>query len=101
MVNGRLTDRLAHRVASVMSARPYSRRALMARLRSVAMILGPDRVLTCDLSSWYKVSRSQCKDSIAHCPRTWRARSAGLARSGDGLATPRAATADRGCRPGR
>ena len=52
MVNGRSIDRLAHRVASVMSVRPARRRALMARLRMAAMILGPDRVLAWDLSSW-------------------------------------------------
>jgi hypothetical protein len=39
-------------VASVKSARPARRNAQMARLRSAAMTLGPDRVLTCDLSSW-------------------------------------------------
>ena len=70
MVNDRSMERLAHRVASVMSVRPARRRALMAGLRMAAMILGPDRVLTRDLSSWYRVSRSQCRDSIAHCPRT-------------------------------
>lgn len=31
----------------------------MARFLRAAMILGPDRVRTVDLSSWYKVSRSQ------------------------------------------
>ena len=62
-MNGRSMDRLAHRVALVMSGRPARRRALMARLRMDAMILGPDRVLTCDLSSWYRVSRSQWRDS--------------------------------------
>ena len=51
MVNGRSMDRLAQRVASVMSVRPAWRRALMARFRMAAMILGPDRVLICDLSS--------------------------------------------------
>ena len=58
MVNGRSMDRLAHRVASVTSVRPNRRSAQMARLRSAAMILGPDRVLTWDLSSWYRVSRA-------------------------------------------
>jgi hypothetical protein len=52
MVKGRFIRRLAHRVASVVSVRPASRRALMARLRRDAMILGPDRVLTRDLSYW-------------------------------------------------
>ena len=51
MVNGRSMDRLAHRVASVVSVRPARRRALMARLRRDAMTLGPERVLTCDWSS--------------------------------------------------
>ena len=51
VVNGRSMDRLAHRAASVTSVRPKRRRAQIARLRSEAMILGPDRVLTCDLSS--------------------------------------------------
>ena len=58
MVNGRM-ERPAHRVASVMSARPARRSAPIAGLRRVAMTLGPDRVLTWDLSSWHKVSRSQ------------------------------------------
>ena len=52
MAKGRSMDLLAHRVASVTSVRPNRRRAQMARLRSAAIILGPDRVLTCDLSSW-------------------------------------------------
>ena len=52
MANGLSMDRLAHRVASVTSVRPKRRRAQIARLRRAAMILGPDRVLTCDLSSW-------------------------------------------------
>ena len=56
-------ERPAHRVASVTSVRPAMRKAPMARLRRPAMILGPDRVLTCDLSSWYRVSRSQWRDS--------------------------------------
>jgi hypothetical protein len=51
MVNGRSMDRLAHRVASVMSVHPARRKAPMARLRMAAMILGPDRVLTWELSS--------------------------------------------------
>jgi len=45
-------DRLAERVASVMSVRQARRRALMARVRMAAMICWPDRVRTCDLSSW-------------------------------------------------
>jgi hypothetical protein len=45
MVKGRSMRRAAHRMASVMSMRRASRRALMARLRSAAMILGPDRDL--------------------------------------------------------
>ena len=57
-------------VASVMSVRPARRRALMARLRLAAMIRWPDRFRTCDLSSWYRVSRSQCRDWTAQCPRT-------------------------------
>jgi hypothetical protein len=57
MANGRSIDRLAHRVASVTSVRPDRRRAQMAKFRSAAMILGPDRVLTWDLSSWYRVSQ--------------------------------------------
>lgn len=52
MVKGRSMRRAAHRVASVISVRPASRRALMARLRSAAMILGPDQILIWDLSSW-------------------------------------------------
>ena len=52
MVNGRSMERPAQRVASVTSVRPAMRRAPMARLRRPAMILGPDRVLTWDLSSW-------------------------------------------------
>ena len=52
MVNGLSMARLAHRVASVTSARPERRRAQMARFLRAAMTLGPDRVLTCDLSSW-------------------------------------------------
>ena len=59
MANGLSMDRLAQRVASVTSVRPERRRAQIARLRKAAMTLGPDRVLTCDLSSWYRVSRSQ------------------------------------------
>jgi hypothetical protein len=59
MVNGLSMDRLAHRVASVTSARPNSSSAQMPRLRSAAMIRGPDLVLTRDLSSWYRVSRIQ------------------------------------------
>ena len=70
MVNGRSIDRLAQRVASVTSVRPARRRAQMATLRRAAMILGPDRVRTWDLSSWYRVSRSQCRDSIDYCSRT-------------------------------
>src|SRR5450759_960220 len=53
MAKGRSMDRLAHRVASVMSVRPARRRALMARLRRAAMILGPDRVLT---PSWLNLA---------------------------------------------
>ena len=52
MVKGRSMERAAHRVASVMSVRPAMRSAPMARFLSVAMALGPDRVLTWDLSSW-------------------------------------------------
>ena len=59
MVNGRSMERPAHRVASVTSMRPVMRSAPIARLRRAAMTLGPFRVLTLDLSSWYKVSRSQ------------------------------------------
>src|SRR5438874_2543805 len=59
IVNVLSMDWLAHRVASVTSARPDRRRAQIARLRRAAMILGLVRVLTCDLSSWYRVSRSQ------------------------------------------
>jgi len=51
MVNGRSMERPAHRVASVTSARPAMRSAPIARLRRAAMILGPERVLTRDLSS--------------------------------------------------
>ena len=50
-------ERPAHRVASVMSGRPARRRAPIARLRRAAMILGPFRVLTWDLSSCHRVSR--------------------------------------------
>ena len=59
MVNGRSMERPAHRVASVTSVRPAIRSAPIARLRRAAMTLGPFRVLTLDLSSWYRVSRSQ------------------------------------------
>ena len=52
MVKGLSMERPAHRVASVMSGRPARRRAPIARLRRAAMILGPFRVLTWDLSSW-------------------------------------------------
>ncbi len=51
MVNGRSMERPAHRVASVTSLRPAMRSAPIARLRRAAMALGPDRVLTWDLSS--------------------------------------------------
>ncbi len=51
MVNGRSMERPAHRVASVTSVRPARRSAPIARLRRAAMTLGPDRVLTWDLSS--------------------------------------------------
>src|ERR1035438_3448432 len=44
-------ERATDRVASVISVRP-------ARLRRPAMTLGPDRVLTLDLSSWDSVSRT-------------------------------------------
>jgi hypothetical protein len=46
-------DRLVHRVASVMST------------GMAATILGSDRVRTWDLSFWYRVSRSKCRDSMA------------------------------------
>jgi hypothetical protein len=59
MMNGRSMERPAHRVASVTSVRPVIRSAPIARLRRAAMTLGPFRVLTLDLSSWYRVSRSQ------------------------------------------
>jgi hypothetical protein len=52
MAKGRSMDRPAHRLASVTSVRPNRRRAQIARLRRAAITLGPDRVLTCDLSSW-------------------------------------------------
>jgi hypothetical protein len=52
MVNGRSILRLAQRVASVVSWRPARWRAPMARFLRAAMILGPDRVRTVDLSSW-------------------------------------------------
>ncbi len=52
MVKGRSMERAAHRVASVMSVRPAMRSAPMARFLSEAMALGPERVLTRDLSSW-------------------------------------------------
>jgi hypothetical protein len=52
IVKGRSMERPAHWVASVTSVRPAMRKAPMARLRRPAMILGPDRVLTLDLSSW-------------------------------------------------
>jgi hypothetical protein len=51
MVNGRSMGRPAYEVASVTSVRPNRQRALMARLRGAAMTLGPDYVLTWDLSS--------------------------------------------------
>ena len=59
MANGLSMDRLAQRVASVTSVRPERRRAQIARLRKAAMALGPDRVLTCDLSSWYREAYSR------------------------------------------
>jgi hypothetical protein len=49
---GRLMERAAHLVASVMSVRPAMRRAPTARLRRAAMMRGPDRVLTLEASSW-------------------------------------------------
>jgi hypothetical protein len=52
MVKGLSMERAAHRVASVTSVRPARRSAPMARLRGAAMALGPERVLTRDLSSW-------------------------------------------------
>jgi hypothetical protein len=52
MMKGRSMERPAHRVASVMSVRPAMRSAPMARFLSVAIALGPERVLTWDLSSW-------------------------------------------------
>ena len=52
MVKGLSMERAAHRVASVTSVRPARRSAPMARLRRAAMALGPERVLTWDLSSW-------------------------------------------------
>ena len=52
MVKGRSMERAAHRVASVISVRPAIRSAPMARFLSAAMALGPERVLTWDLSSW-------------------------------------------------
>jgi len=79
MANGLSMDRPAQRAASMTSVRPERRRAQMARLRSAAMTLGPDRVLTCDLSSWYRVSQNGASEvtqsPIAHA----RAR-AGLRR---------------------
>jgi hypothetical protein len=51
MANGRSMDRPAQRVASVTSVRPNRRRAQMAGFCKTAMILGPDRILTRDLSS--------------------------------------------------
>ena len=70
MVNGWSMDRLAHRVASVMSARPARRRALMARLRRAAMILGRDRVLACDCVFLVEGAAASCRDPVAHWPRT-------------------------------
>src|SRR6266702_2300277 len=51
MVNGLCMLRVAQRVASAISVRPVRRRAPMARLRSAAMILGPDLVCTFESSS--------------------------------------------------
>ena len=51
-MNGRSIERPAHRVASVTSMRLARRSAPIARLPVAAMTLGPDRVLTWDLSSW-------------------------------------------------
>ena len=51
MVKGRSMLRVAQRVASAVSVRPASRRAPIARLRSVAMILGPDSVRARESSS--------------------------------------------------
>ncbi len=51
MVNGLVISRLARRVASVMSMRPASRRALIARLRGEARMRGPDRVRIRESSS--------------------------------------------------
>ena len=59
MVNGRSMERPAHRVASVTSVRPAIRSAPIARLRRAAITLGPFRVLTLDLSSWYREAYSK------------------------------------------
>jgi aspartyl-tRNA(Asn)/glutamyl-tRNA(Gln) amidotransferase subunit A len=51
MVKGRCMARVAQRVDSVMSCRPVSRIAPIARLRRAAMMRGPDLVWTVELSS--------------------------------------------------
>ncbi len=48
MVKGRSMERLAQRVASVVSCRPARWRAPMARFLSAAMARGPERVRTWD-----------------------------------------------------
>jgi hypothetical protein len=53
----------AQRVASVMSVRPVSRWAPMARLRIAAMTRGPERVCAVESSSRQTTSRSQWRDS--------------------------------------
>ena len=57
----------------------------MARLRRAAMTLGPDRVLTCDLSSWYRVSRNGASE-VTQSPIAVAGarRRADLARAGRG-----------------
>ena len=61
----RLVRRLRERGYAERTCRDYGHAVVhlggypIARLRRAAMTLGPDRVLTGDLSSWYKVSRSQ------------------------------------------
>jgi hypothetical protein len=80
MVQGRPMPGLAQRVASVVSCRPARWRAPTARFLKGAVARGPERVRTVELSSRQRVSRSQCRDSIARWPRTREAMAWGLAR---------------------
>lgn len=68
----------------------------LTRARDAHLFAYADYIARYPVLAGYKVSRIQCRDSIDHCSRTYLARSAGLAWSGAGLATPSAATAETG-----